>query len=577
MLRALVQAAERFRREGKLPPTGYKPKTPKWVINLEVGKAYLEGPYTKKEIRDVYAPDRQRSGKKPEAFLLLDKAQYVFGVPKGDDVSKELHAKYVELLESAASETKEPCLERILDFVRNPQLEGLDRIDPEDLVAIRVEPNRYPFELESVQQFWSDYLKRELLIGHEAACSVCNNEGKILRILPREIVILGQKCQITSFNKPAFLSFGRDQTANSPICFDCAIRVIDALAYLIRDEQHHRALVNDPKASGLENQLAVFWLDKKVEVPLEGRTYDLEVLLGAVLDNARGQGELPAELSQLETLLAVPWTAREAALNLDERRFYLVVLSANKGRLVVRDWFEACLERLRKNLRIFFDRQRVVSPKGENPRAFPIPALLKALKAGSPYLTQDLLRTAYLGLEPRTELLGAALRRFRNPKVLRDPKMLHPLVALLKLVLTYGGEEAKNMERLDPGRNERAYLCGRLLAVLEEAQQRASGWSLNSTLADRFYAATAAAPAASLATLFSRAKVSHLPKIRREGRGCREIERLLEEILSRLDAQEGFPPTLDLKGQAEFALGYYHQRAEFRGKNSTTQSVGGAR
>ena len=123
------------------------------------------------------------------------------------------------------------------------------------------------------------------------------------------------------------------------------------------------------------------------------------------------------------------------------------------------------------------------------------------------------------------------------------------------------------MEKLDSGRNERAYLCGRLLAVLEEAQQRASGWSLTSTLADRFYGATATAPAANLSLLLARAKVSHLPKIRREGRGYWEIERLLEEILSNLNAQDGLPSILRPKDQAEFALGYYHQRAEFRRKD----------
>lgn len=241
MLRALVQAAERFREEGNLPPTGYKPKIPRWIITLESEKAYLEGPYTGKEIDKVYAPDRQRSGTRPEPFLLLDKAQYIFGIPK-DEKAIELHKKYMALLEEAARETREPSLYRILEFLQDPQLYGLEKINPGDLVVIRVEPVRYPFELRSVQEFWSKYLSRSLTVEHRATCSVCGTETNILRILPREIVVLGQKCQITSFNKDAFLSFGREQTANAPICFDCASKAIDALDYLIRKERHHKII-----------------------------------------------------------------------------------------------------------------------------------------------------------------------------------------------------------------------------------------------------------------------------------------------------------------------------------------------
>ncbi len=573
MLRALVDAAERFRREGELPPTGYKPKVPKWIVNLEKGGPYLEGPYTQKEVRAFLTPDRQRSGtpskKNLKPYLLSDDARYALGKaePGKDEEARLLHEGFLALLEEAYRETGLLELAQLLAFLKSSDVEQIrERVGPRDLVQFRVEGKNLT-EDGAVQAFWAEYLARELMAKNRAYCAICGKEGPVLRILPREVVVLGQKCQVSSFNRDAFTSFGKTQTENAPTCFACGSDAVDALDYLIRAERHRRALVSNPEASGLENQLAVFWLDRKVELSYEDQTYDLETLLGSVLDNAGGQTGPPTELSQLDSLLVVPWTARTSALNIDQSYFYLAVLSANKGRLVVREWFEASVGRLKENLRAFLEGQRIVGPLGEEPQVFPIPALLDALKAGDPNLTQDLLRAAYLGLRPREGLLGVALRRFRNPRVLQNPRALHPLAALLKLALTYGREEAKSMERLDSGRNEPAYLCGRLLAVLEEAQQRASGWSLNSTLTDRFYAATAAAPAANLALLLARAKVSHLPKIRREGRGYREIEGFLEEILSYLDAQQGFPSILNLKAQAEFALGYYHQRAEFRRKS----------
>lgn len=129
------------------------------------------------------------------------------------------------------------------------------------------------------------------------------------------------------------------------------------------------------------------------------------------------------------------------------------------------------------------------------------------------------------------------------------------------------------MEMLDPSRNVRAYLCGRLFAVLEEVQRRAAVGKLNATIADRFYGATAAAPAANLAYLLNRAQTSHLAKIRRERRGHGELEQLIGEVLARIHELGGFPKTLTLPEQAEFALGFYHQRVQFRAKGGQTSNL----
>jgi len=573
MFRALIKAAGRFREEGNLPPTGYKPKTPKWIITLEDENAYIEGPYTSKEIHSVYAPDRQRSGTKPEPFLLLDKAQYVFGIPEGSKAD-ELHKKYISLLEEAAKETKEPSLYRILEFLQNPTIKGIEKVKPGDLVVIRVELDCYPFELESVQKFWAEYLSRRLVAKHKAICSICGSQTNILRILPREIVVLGQKCQITSFNKSAFSSFGREQTANAPICFDCASKVIDALDYLIRSDQHRKRLWSNPKANTfLENQLAVFWLDKRVELLFGERTYDLEILLGQVLDNTEEQAGPPATLSQIKSLLDVPWSASETALNLDDRRFYLAVLSANKGRLVVREWLESNLRQIQVNLVKFLHATRIVSPWGDPPRAQSISTLLQATETPNPNLTRGLLRTAYSGYTPHSGLCEIAARRFRTlvSKQVKDRKkkevQLWALASAIKLSLFYNRKEVQKMDQLDLKRKNAAYLCGRLLAALEEAQQVAT-WNkshkrLKRTIVDRFYGSASTAPASVFGNLLHLASTAHLP-----GAG-RMLNRLVEEICSLIDEAGGFPKTLKLKEQADFALGFYHQRAAIRAiKNS---------
>ncbi|MDK2817230.1 MAG: CRISPR-associated protein Csd1 [Moorella sp. (in: firmicutes)] len=581
MLRALVEVAEHFREEGKFPPTGYKPKVPKWIVNLEKDGHHLEGPYTKKELRAFLAPDRQRSGTPSKTnlkpYLLFDDARYALGkAESGKEKEAELvHEGFLALLEEAYQETRLKELAQLLVFLKSPAVEQIrEQVNPKDLVLFRVEGKDLA-ENKAIQFFWAKHLARELTAENKAQCAVCGQEGPVLRILPREVVVLGQKCQVVSFNKNAFTSFGKTQTENFPICPVCGSNVADALDYLTRTKRHHRTLIYDSKTGGLENQLAVFWLNEETEFSYEGQVYDAASLLSLLLDKVDtqiGPSAPSAELSQLNNLLSIPWIARESALNIDQSRFYLAVLSANKARLVVREWLEISIEKLKENLRVFLCRQKIVGPWGEEPQVFSIPIILDSLEDGDPNLTRSLLRMAYTGARPRVGILGAILNRFRNPKVLQNSRVLHPLMALLKLVLTYNNEnneEVETMEKLSTTYNEPAYLCGRLFAVLEEAQQRAANFKLNTTLVDRFYGMASTAPASVFGNLLRLSTLAHLPKV------GREVNLMVEEILSRLDEVGGFPRTLNLSQQAEFALGFYHQRAYFRatkGKGKTNES-----
>ena len=118
------------------------------------------------------------------------------------------------------------------------------------------------------------------------------------------------------------------------------------------------------------------------------------------------------------------------------------------------------------------------------------------------------------------------------------------------------------MCELNSSHKSGAYLCGRLLAVLEEAQLRASGFNLNKTLVDRFYGAASTAPATVFGGLIRSATTAHLPAV------GKEVNILMEEVISALDEGQGFPKTLSLVEQAEFGLGFYHQRAAFRSKRN---------
>jgi CRISPR-associated protein Csd1 len=96
-------------------------------------------------------------------------------------------------------------------------------------------------------------------------------------------------------------------------------------------------------------------------------------------------------------------------------------------------------------------------------------------------------------------------------------------------------------ETLDLQHQQPAYLCGRLLAVLDEAQRRASRGRVTATLTDRFYGAASSAPASAFTPLLKLAKTAHLPKLRKQQYAVhQEIDQLIAEVMVKLDRSGGF-------------------------------------
>lgn len=116
------------------------------------------------------------------------------------------------------------------------------------------------------------------------------------------------------------------------------------------------------------------------------------------------------------------------------------------------------------------------------------------------------------------------------------------------------------MEKLVRDRPETAYHLGRLLAALDAIQSNALG-NVKAGVIDRFYGSFSTAPASVFGRLMQGA-TNHLSKIRKEkGEGAfRNADKRLQEILSHVS---DVPATFDVKSQALFSLGFYHEKADF--------------
>jgi CRISPR-associated protein Csd1 len=125
-------------------------------------------------------------------------------------------------------------------------------------------------------------------------------------------------------------------------------------------------------------------------------------------------------------------------------------------------------------------------------------------------------------------------------------------------------------ETLDPQLDGRSagYACGRLLALLARCQSP-KDFGTNAQILERYFGSASTSPRSVFPVLL-RLNRHHLKKIRddRPGPLAAVLEKELEQRLApfKLSANRDpdFPAILSLPEQGRFALGFYHQRAEFR-------------
>jgi CRISPR-associated protein Csd1 len=611
LLSALLESADQF---SDLPPIGYEEVDIRWVVDIDPSVEHADTlvPFDRGALRKWVPTRGDRSGSvttsNSKPALFVDRASYALGLKDKGEIADTLeHGAFSELLKTSFLETADQESADILRFLQERWASGTSssetksparlrervcrEVKPKDLVALRSGGGVFPFEKPQNRSFWAKYLEQVCCEG-TGFCSICGAERATVRVLPWQIGIFDYSCPISSFNKTAFESFGKNQTANSPMCFACASKASQVLQHLAKDVRRSSVLAKDEsKGEGkapLRNQLAVFWLKHDIHqaaIP-RGTPISLQDVLKKPLDPNAALKPPPAEVGQMKSLLSIPWSQERGPLRLDDNRFYLAVLSPNKSRLVVREWMEESVGTVIEKMSGFVDAASIVNSAGTEVVFPTIPKILEMLKpwgsrnAGiDTNLMRGLLRTAYQGIPPPQGILNLAVRRYLIPDRPADRKEEEEmgarrtvLAATMKLVITYGKQEAITLQKLDTSGRNSAYLSGQLLAVLEEAQMRASRWKINGTLVDRYYGAASTAPGSVLGQLLNQSTKSHMPKVRKENLGYSALEGLIEDTLEKMDKCGGFPCTLTLRNQAEFALGFYLQRAEFRASRPLPKS-----
>jgi CRISPR-associated protein Csd1 len=537
-----------------LPPAMYL-KTPiRWLIDLDLhGRLvnFISTPGTdKRGDRGIplLAPHVGRTVG-VQAKLLADNAEYVLGIARDPDKQERVdqcHSAFVAQVRACAERTNEPAVNAVVRFLDTLNLNNLklpDGFDPAQMLTFRVD-GTLPIDLPTVRTYWAAEASAQSTPESHAAtmpCLVCGKERPLVSSIPIKIKRIpgGQTSgmALVSTNAVAFESYGLDAISCAPICLECGERFSKAANALIEGEDTH---IN------IGPLVYLFWTREEVGFRP-----------GKMLSQPRPE--------QVKALYEAAWKADPTQIQRDPTRFYATALSASGARVVVRDWLETTVPAAQRNLARYFALQELVEQDGSDSNPIGLYALAAstvrdANRDLAPNVPRTLIRLALNGGELPNWLLYQAVKRNRAEQRVTRPRAALIKMSLLSKQSDFPQPEESRMTQVEPNNREPAYLCGRLLAVLERVQKTAVG--PKATITDRFFGTASSAPASVFGRLLRGAQ-PHLGKLRKvRPHVYTALEKQLEEVQEHL---VGFPKTLTLQQQGLFSLGYYHQRAKDRG------------
>ena len=552
--------------DGNVAPEGFENKEIPFVIVLDKAGKFIQLEDTreqqgKKKIgRKFLVPKGLgRAGSKSYEVsnTLWDHYGYVLAHPKEDDEKSDIlaqnqHKSFIAKVEElkqvlpddAGIQAVSAFLAQADEVIKVRQAEGWQecaKIKGCNLSFRLVdEPVALVCQSKAVQAYLAA-AKAEVSDGiQEGICLVTGKKTTIARLHNAVKGVNAKPSPFTSVNLAAFESYGKQQGFIFPVGEQTMFEYTTALNMLLDGENRFR----------IGEVSVVCWSEKPT--PLESKI-SLKI-------NGGGKDNPDAHIDEVKALYKSLHNGKYMEPN-GKDKFYLLGLSPNSARIVVRFWHETTVAALSENIARWYDDLQIVrGEKSIYPEFMPLMRLLCGLvldgKAENlpPDLIANVTQSALVNRPLPVSLLQIALRRNKA-----EQKITYGRAALIKAYLNRAirSGSLKNTKELsmslDRERNDIGYVLGRLFAVLEKTQSEANP-SLNTTIGDRYFGSASSTPIAVFGTLM-RLSPHHLSKLEYEGRAVH----LKWEIGQILDKCQKFPNHLNLEQQGLFAIGYYHE------------------
>lgn len=414
-------------------------------------------------------------------------------------------------------------------------------------------------DTQHIHTYWLEEFKKEIDQEQSEAprglCSITGQQNQPIALTHTPKIKRVPNTQtfganIVSFDKQAFTSYQLEQSEGAKASVDAAAGYCRALNSMLQHDSHH--------SLSLGSAVCCFW----TKDPHNRFSHFLKEIFKSA-DPAAVQDFLKSLHKGHQTTV-------------EDDRFYAVTLAGNAGRIMIRNWIDISLKQAQKNFQLWFDDLHLVSDSLHNRKFSPLSldALARTTVRDPKDIRTEVVNQLFLaaleGRAPALSLLQPLLARLRVIMAENGTSALrgdHSRFALMRLIINrnqrmISTHKESSMEippQCDDTQKDPGYLCGRLLAVLSRAQEKAHNYKILSAGVSERYFGTAMASPQSVFPLLLKLNRHHLNKLDKSSTAD-FIEQDIQSIVQHLN---DFPRTLDLKGQGRFALGYYHeQKAE---------------
>lgn len=419
------------------------------------------------------------------------------------------------------------------------------------------------FEQDEVNDIWREYYSLFTLENAEKGlCLVTGEEAVLSRILPTIKKGVGGKNDVplVSCNINIGESYNKKGNAISPISKSAAFAFTESLNYLLTTDKHNITIA-DTKI--------VFWTEKETDA-------------AAIFWEISNGGEDDGYSSEVETYLR---SVKEGIVPdelKDTGKIFVLGLAPNAARVSIRFWYVDTIERLSMHIGEHYKDLEIVKEHRDKDKSFPsIWQLLietapqhakkdrdEITKSIPPNIIGPLMRSVLEGFKYPASLLSVLINRMRVDQGFN--RMNYYRAAFIKAILNRNYKKELVMS-LDRDRKSLPYCIGRLFAVLEKVQEESAAGKINATIKDRYFSSASARPRVVFPRLINLSQ-NHFKKLRSEKPGLAVVrEKELTDIIGVIPST-GFPATLKLEDQGEFAIGYYHQRQSFFEKKDVKEN-----
>lgn len=589
ILQALTQYYQRKADNGSdIAPQGFEYKQIPFIIVIDKDGNFVQ----LEDTRDVDIKNKKgnsflaplastRSGKNSAdvANLLWDHYGYIFAHPKEDTdtaivMANRQHQAFKQRINEVLTKTNDSGLKAVKEFLTNQT--NIDLVKNTDTwqQCLKIKGCNLTFRLQgetdlicqskAIQSYianQSNYAEDESNESSEKGiCLITGNKDTIARLHQPIGGVNAKPAPFASINLDAFESYNKSQGYGFPVSEKGMFEYTTALNTLLKSDNRFR----------IGETVAVCFSEKQSEFEDE-----LALLFG---DNIKKDN--PDEF--VNTVKNLFSSIHNGAYTKDDgtQKMYVLGLSPNVARIVVRFWYESTVADMAINIAQWFDDIRMV--KGINspyPEYMPLLRLLCNLvfegKSENlpPNLVADTTKAILNGGILPITLLQMAIRRNRA-----EQSVTYARASLIKAYLNRkirfncSKNTTKNKEitvSYDPNRQDIGYVLGALFATLEKVQEDSSESKINATIKDRYYGSASSTPLTVFATLIKLSQ-HHLSKISKiKPNRAVYFNRELGEIMNKIDK---FPSHLNMEQQGLFAIGYYQKRQDFFVKKEDRQS-----